>query len=241
MQIIAETFWLPKHGNTPAEYEDAFFPKKNFNQEVKRFRAAIADGATETSFSKEWANLIVQKCCMVNDKKQFIQDLPELQTQWYAEVNKKNMPWYAQEKLYIGAYATMLSLEIKEKTYEIIAIGDSCCFHIRGEQLENCFPLTDSKQFNDRPFLLSSYSNNNEGIMENIIGKSGLKWQKGDEFYLMTDALACWFLKANEKNSRPWAKIRALKPGNFTHFITKLRRTKALRNDDVTLIRVITK
>ncbi len=241
MQIVAETFWLPKHGNTPAEYEDAFFQKKKFNQDVELFRTAIADGATETSFSKKWANLLVQKCCVVNDKKQFIQDLPELQKQWYAEVNQKDMPWYALEKLYIGAYATMLSLEIQENTYKIIAIGDSCLFHIRGEQLENCFPLTHSEQFNDRPVLLSSYANNNEGIIENIIGKSGLKWKKGDEFYLMTDALACWFLEANEKKSRPWAKIRAIKPGNFKHFIAKLRSIKALRNDDVTLVRVITK
>jgi hypothetical protein len=241
MQIVAETFWLPKHGNTPAEYEDAFFPKKKFNQDVKLFRTAIADGATETSFSKEWANLLVQKCCMINDKKQFIQDLPELQTQWYAEVKNKDLPWYAQEKFYIGAYSTILALKLEENTYDVMAIGDTCLFHIRGEQLENCFPLTDSKQFNDRPVLLSSYANNNEGILKNILGKSGLKWQQGDEFYLMTDALACWFLEAYEKKSRPWAKIRALKPGNFKNFIAKLRSSKALHNDDVTLVRVITK
>jgi len=240
MQIVAETFWLPKDGNTPAEYEDAFFPQTKFNQDVKRFKTAIADGATETSFSKEWANLLVQKCCMVNDKKQFIQDLPKLQTQWYAE-NNKNMPWYAQEKFYIGAYSTILSLQISEDTYEIMGIGDSCLFHIRGEQLENCFPLTHSEQFNDRPLLLSSYANNNDEMMGKIIGQSGIKWEKGDEFYLMTDALACWFLKATEKKSRPWAKIRALKPGNFKHFIAKLRNSKALHNDDVTLVRVITK
>jgi hypothetical protein len=240
MQIVAETFWLPKQGNTLTEYEDAFFPKQKFNQDVNLFRAAIADGATETSFSKEWANLLVQKSCMVNNKKQFIQDLPKLQTQWYTEVNNKDMPWYAQEKFYIGAYATILSLKLEETTYEIMAIGDTCLFHIRGENLENCFPLTDSKQFNDRPLLLSSYANNNEGIMEHIIEQSGTKWKQGDEFYLMTDALACWFMEANEKKSRPWAKIRAIKQGNFKNFITKLRSTKVLRNDDVTLVRVIT-
>ena len=241
MQIVAETFWLPKQGNTSAEYEDAFFQKKKFNKDVKLFQTAIADGATETSFSKEWANLLVQNCCVVNDKKQFIQDLPELQKQWYAKVKNNDMPWYAQEKFYLGAYSTMLSLKIEENTYNIMAIGDSCFFHLRGEQLENCFPLTHSEQFNDRPFLLSSYANNNEGTIENILEKSCLEWKTGDEFYLMTDALACWFLGATEKKSRPWEKIRALKQGNFKHFIEELRSTKALRNDDVTLIRLITK
>ena len=178
---------------------------------------------------------------MVNDKKQFIQDLPELQKQWYAEVVKKDMPWYAQEKFYIGAYSTILSFKLEENSYDLISIGDSCFFHIRAEQLENSFPLTHSEQFNDRPLLLSSYANNNEEIMENILGKSGWKWKTGDEFYLMTDALACWFLGETETESRPWAKIRALKQGNFKHFIAKLRSTKELRNDDVTLIRVITK
>ena len=241
MQIVAESFWLPKIGHTLAEYEDAFCPKTKFNQNVKLFRAAIADGAAETSFSKKWANLLVQKCCMVNDPTQFIQELPKLQTQWYTEVKNQDMPWYAQEKFYLGAYAAMLALKLEENTYEVMAIGDACLFHIRGEHLENCFPLTHSEQFNDRPFLLSSYANNNEEIIANIIVKSGLKWENGDEFYLMTDALACWFLEAYEKNRRPWTKIRALKPSNFKKFIAKLRRTKVLHNDDVTLIRVITK
>ena len=45
--------WLPKDGNGPEEYEDAFrsLPEQG--------RFAVADGATETSFSGIWAAALV--------------------------------------------------------------------------------------------------------------------------------------------------------------------------------------
>ena len=64
--------------------------------------------------------------------------------------------------------------------------------------------------------------------------------QSGDEFYLMTDALACWFLQMYEKKRQPWRTMRLLKQSDFEQGIAKLRNTKALRNDDVTLLHIIT-
>ena len=244
MHIIAKSFWLPKHGNAPTEYEDAFCHKKLINKNVNTiFRAAVADGATEASFSKVWANLLVQIYCQgkLNDEKQLIRNLPPLQKYWYAQIAKKPLPWYAQEKLQRGAFSTLLGFTLRENHYEFIAMGDSCLFHIRGDKLENCFPLEHSEQFNNRPFLLSSVAAPNEDIAQHIVYKQALPWQSGDEFYLMTDALACWFLQAYEKKRKPWIRMRSFKASHFETLIANLRNTKLLHNDDVTLLQIMTK
>ena len=66
-------------------------------------------------------------------------------------------------------------------------------------------------------------------------------WQSGDQFFLMTDALAAWFFKQYEQESRPWEVLRDLgyddsKP--FEPWIAALRRNNEIRNDDVTLYRI---
>ena len=48
----AHAFRLPKAGNSDADYEDAFAIGENC--------VAIADGATESSFARAWAEALVQ-------------------------------------------------------------------------------------------------------------------------------------------------------------------------------------
>jgi hypothetical protein len=56
----------------------------------------------------------------------------------------------------------------------------------------------------------------------------------------MTDALAQWFLAEAELGRRPWSALaRAVAtPEGFAAFVDCLRGGGALRNDDVTLVRV---
>ena len=56
MHITGTTLCLPKDGNTKAEYEDAAYPGNEINYYGELFRCAVADGATETSFSRLWAS-----------------------------------------------------------------------------------------------------------------------------------------------------------------------------------------
>ena len=243
MEIMTQSFRLPKLGNTLEEYEDAVFHSSWLkNPPTALFRAAVADGATEASFSKAWANLLVEAYCQgeLNDEKTLIQHLPQLQKQWYAEVTQKPLPWYAVDKLQRGAFSALFGLTLYQNRYDIMAIGDSCLFHIRGDKLENAFPIAHSEQFNNRPLLLSSVAAPNENIAQHLVYKQTLSLQRGDEFYLMTDALACWFLQLYEKKRQPWRTMRLLKKSDFEQWIAKLRNTKALRNDDVTLLRIIT-
>ncbi len=69
------------------------------------------------------------------------------------------------------------------------------------------------------------------------------KWRPGDRLFLMTDALAQWFLKRNLTEKKPWlalarqlAQPRAV--AALTEYIEKLRDKDGLRNDDVTLLTI---
>ena len=67
----------------------------------------------------------------------------------------------------------------------------------------------------------------------------------GDRLFLMTDALAQWFLHAHEQGGRPDEELAsvlsAADPDDaFTAWIEGMRDRDGLRNDDVTLIRMET-
>jgi hypothetical protein len=67
-------------------------------------------------------------------------------------------------------------------------------------------------------------------------------WQPGDAFYLMTDALAYWFMRETEEGRTPWRVLRDLNTSDeikpFREWVKTLRVEGAMRNDDVTLLRV---
>jgi hypothetical protein len=65
----------------------------------------------------------------------------------------------------------------------------------------------------------------------------------GDHLFLMTDALAQWFLDGCERGRRPWDDLTGVLAGNdpaadFPAWVDARRETGALRNDDVTLLAV---
>src|SRR3954453_9104554 len=60
MRVTVTSFALPKSGNTPEEYEDAFYPEWQGERVLDRIRIAVADGATEGSFSRVWARMLAE-------------------------------------------------------------------------------------------------------------------------------------------------------------------------------------
>ena len=210
MHVVAEAFWLPKAGNTPEEYEDAFWPKKSIDRPTPLFRCAVADGATTTSFSRLWARTLVRAYCrgQLGRGKAFLKHLAPLQQKWKMAVSQKPLPWYAEEKLRQGAFSSLLGLTIRgdqgteQLQWNALAVGDSCLFQTREDKVITQFPLTCSDQFTNRPALLSSNPSSNNRLADHIYPASG-QWQDGDAFYLMTDAIACWFLRAVEGGEAP--------------------------------------
>src|SRR6266568_755912 len=55
MRAPVTAWWAPKAGNAADEYEDAYAV------EPAALRYAVADGASETSFAKQWAELLVER------------------------------------------------------------------------------------------------------------------------------------------------------------------------------------
>lgn len=141
---------------------------------------------------------------------------------------------------FLGAAQSLLGenllLDVSPSRFEVCAVGDSCLFQLRDEMIELAFPLTHSSQFDSRPVLLSSNPVNNKQVWEDIVLERGV-YMPGDVLLFATDALAKWFLGQVEAGEYPWEILCALSTQEeFDTFVGELRRSHAMRNDDVTLI-----
>lgn len=238
------SFCLPKQGNKLEEYEDACA----VNAEAGRF--AVADGASESSFAGLWARLLVDGFVKPIEKPEPGSNwLAPLQRRWAGEVDGMTLPWYAEDKRSQGGFATFLGFVIKQGTqtetgsfgeWQALAVGDSCLVQVRQDALIYAFPLTMSNEFGNHPILIGSRGDPVDQLAQRQRRENG-GWQTGDHFYLMTDALAQWFLHTCEQGRKPWRAFHKLLDANspdslFESFVHELRAKEGLRNDDVTLI-----
>lgn len=236
--------WLPKRGNTEDEYEDARAG------DPARGRFAIADGATESSFAGAWARLLVSGFVAASGPQpgRWSDWLPPLQQRWLDEVSGKELPWYAESKLQDGAFATFLGLTIcqpsgfvlERRKWHAVAVGDGCLFQIRSDGLHRAFPMERAADFDNTPWLIGSRNDSPSSLRQKEVRAKG-DWRAGDRFWLMTDALAQWFLTDIEAGDKPWTRLEALLAGDdaqarFADWIEDQRDRQALKNDDVTLL-----
>ncbi len=280
-------FWAAKAGNANGDYEDAFA--------LGHDCLAIADGATESSFARAWAQALTES--FVADPaatqppgiRRLQNWLRPLQSAWHAGVAWDRLPWFAEDKARSGAFATFLGFQMlgregaangeqgteanagveieaappmesslaisflgaaqsalgdnlidmeahEEGAFVAFAIGDSCLFQIRDNDLELAFPLAHSSLFDSRPILVCSNNINNKEVWDDITLERGTV-QPDDILVFATDALARWFLVRHEAGERPWETLCALhSQSEFDDFVTGLRQSRAMRNDDVTLL-----
>ena len=234
-----QVFSLTKRGNVDEEYEDAFAG----DSATGRF--AIADGATESSFAGSWARILVREFVTHSgcESLPWATWLLPLRRRWLTKVGKLSLPWYAEMKLEQGAFATFLGVVFETDAPErgrwsAVAIGDSCLFQVRKDG-HLAFPVTRSEDFDSFPWLIGSREATGETESEKETRTTG-DWQAGDRFYLMTDALAQWYLWQQELGQEPWDAVERVlarpdaKDG-FAEWIDELRHAGGLRNDDVTL------
>jgi hypothetical protein len=250
VHIESECFSLQKAGNRKEEYEDAFHSSISVSKDMAYHRFAIADGASESSFADIWAGLLTSGYCHGQwDSKHIQKFIAKLSKAWRRKLNVKELPWYAQEKLSSGAFSTLTGItfrltEASSAVFDAVAVGDSCIFHIRGDNIIASFPLGSVDDFHNRPVLISSNAAYNTPLKASLKKWSGTA-QAGDSFLLMTDALACWLLTRYEEDISIIKKIyEVTNEQEFIHFVNAERKSIGrdggyyLRNDDVTLIRV---
>lgn len=217
-------------------------------REIRTLRCAVADGATEASFAGLWADRLVRAFGRGQIKSgRIVADLAPLQVAWWTEVRGKPLPWYAEEKLRSGAFSSLLGLTLTERRrdrrmmWTALAVGDSCLFVVRAGRLLQSFPLQQSHCFDNSPVLISSLPARNRSL-ETVLRTCSGSGESGDRFYLMTDAVACWFLARWEHGDEPWTLLDALADDEsgerLDAWLEEQRGAHALRNDDVTVLRV---
>lgn len=210
-------------------------------------RFAVADGATETSFSGLWARMLVRACGRGQLRPEnLLTALGPLQTAWWAEVGRIPLPWYAEEKLRSGAFSSLLGLSLRQRRHDhqlvwsAMAVGDTCLFIVRDNELITSFPIHAADAFDNSPHLISSVPARNRALNSALSMDGGLA-RTGDRFYLVTDALAAWFLGRHEIGGEPWNVLDGFVGDAsrecFAAWMDDERREHRIRNDDVTLLR----
>jgi hypothetical protein len=239
MWVCVQEFHKPKKGSSEAEYEDASFPGTCFHRGVGKFRCAVADGASESAFAREWAQLLVRAFGRGRFHLSFLQQL------WKKLVGKTKLPWYLQAKVNNGAHAALVGLSIgdgERRGWRALAIGDSCLFHVRDQKLLTVGPVTKSVDFDNSPFLLSTLCPAPIPRTAPHVHVMSGTWEPKDSFYLASDALAQWILAEEEAGRPAWQTLcelgTAAEQQPFDTLVTGLRSDNQLHNDDTTLLRL---
>src|SRR5690606_7711668 len=142
----------PKLGHTDSEYEDAWDFSPQSQRRGARLRIAIADGATGSSFAGTWAGLLTGFYSKSRFRTAYglTKATENAATLWRQHVFSLPLPWYAEEKARKGAFSSLLGLDLTATSLEgnvdsqtgkwfALAVGDTCMFHIRRDQLLTAF------------------------------------------------------------------------------------------------------
>jgi hypothetical protein len=232
---LIEAFCCPKEGNATEEYEDAWCARRL--AAADRHRVAIADGATESSFSRLWAGLLVERWARDDATgPEFFDRLEGVRRLWRLRVGRRSLPWYAAAA-FLG-----LELDAATRAWRAIAVGDCCIFQldcVRPEmRLVHAFPMTRSAEFGSGPYLVGSDLAGNLDIRTHIRTSSGAL-RDGDVLLAATDALSAWLLWREEEGRPVWKWLTAGFNGQswFAALADKAR-GDGVRNDDMTLVRI---
>ena len=235
--------WLPKKGKRAGENEDApraVFYKKTKGPGGQAARIALADGAAESPFAKEWAATLAQD---------FTKDPPRLegsgsapldkwlrprQEAWRELVPWEHMQWHAQIQAETGALAALIGVVFThgpELAWEALAVGDARMFVIRGRTPTAAFP----DQQGARKEFISSNPESNGGL--HITAKRGRgTCLPGDRVVMATGALALWFAETQAIGKDPWTPLEQMDAPRWHPWIREKQERGEMRNDDVTLI-----
>ena len=225
---------IPKEGETASE-------DFGLAEETRTgWRAAVADGATSSFLSGYWAQMLCQGYCeQAEGAGDTLPDLTPFRAAWRDYAISQPLPWYMQEKLKAGAAAAFVGITLSpvEERWRAVAVGDCCLIQLRDKRLLTAFPVERADDFGAIPILLHTDPAHRG---ETYTRATGGTFQPGDAFYLMSDALAAWFLREFEQGREPWNWLADLQGDagirEFARRIRSLRETGRLKNDDTTLI-----
>ena len=239
LAIRCREFLLPRRGHRAEECQDACACSP------QRGRFAVADGAAESAHAGLWARLLVEEFVRCPERcPAWGEWLPPLQARWASEVGTAPddlpVPWYLDLQHRRGAFATFLGLAVEQGRWHAFAVGDSCLFQVRDDRLLVRFPLASAAEFGNCPWLVGSRTSPTD-----VPDKQGARLEgdckAGDHLWLMTDALAQWFLRESDAGGKPWrdlARLLSEPDDSFATWVEGQRTAGRLRNDDIALVAV---
>lgn len=235
---------IAKVGNSANENEDnVLVPSISELDSEPIIKFAIADGATESSFSKEWSDLLVS---CYKDKPFDLTNLPltinAISEAWQSTTSAIELPWYAQQKLENGAFATFLglTLNLEEQTFEAVSIGDCTLFQVRDNELISSFPITSFKDFGNTPSLFATNPRFQTDFEKSVKYLNG-QTKSGDLLILASDALAMWIFKRLNEGERPWLSLLTLLnyedyQTDFSNWTFNKIKENEMKNDDISVV-----
>lgn len=195
--------------------------------------AAVADGASGSLFSREWARELVRLYGhSLSDEALWRQAVQN----WERRTQGNDLPWYLAAKKAEGAQAAFVGVTCQaDGTWEAVAAGDCCLIQRRENQLQTAFPLSVADDFSSTPALWATNAQppQNRAATHRTAGN----WSGGDDLYLMTDALALWCLREIEAGRDPWVWLDGIMSDkDFRQRVNLLRENGRLRGDDTTVL-----
>lgn len=258
MRVYVHSFSEPKRGSSPEEDEDAvWIPTEVVADEFigADFRAALSDGATESLLARYWSHHLVEvfgsadrsPCTESGFTAAYMAAIARWQdflAGYVRDRHERGSPisWYEEPGIERGAFATLLVLELCENhSWRAAAVGDSCLFQVRDDQLVAAFPFDNASSFSLQPPLLRSRDPDDARLMDHLRKREG-EWEPDDRFFLASDALASWLLASVDADGSPWAVFYDLSTQDelrtYSELVDQERDCGRLKNDDTTMVRI---
>ena len=241
MKIEISRWTVEKAGNPADENDDAAASVRLDG----RIRAAVADGATESSFSDYWAQALVS--AWVRGATSAIDQrlLAMARHQWEERLPSwESLPWYAQAKLQEGSHATIAGLDMRIRRarayWSITVVGDCQLFVLKGDErlwMRRTVPAASASEFGYHPTLIST----NEDSWPVVAARAFHgRMRPPFELWMATDAFAECCLSAHQRGERQWNEwARAMRDADsFRAAVNEARTNRGMRNDDTTVVRI---
>lgn len=217
----------------------------NYAFNIGNNRFAISDGVSISFFSEIWSKILTHR--FVENKNSLdAKFLTDCQKEWHKNIieiiKKPDVKWFVKAKYNKKEFAaaTFIGLQFleEENKWIVQSIGDSFLFFVP----KNC---TDYDQIitypNEKGFVFDNYPNYFASIENNHRGKRHVSTKKSLEegtFFLMTDAIAEWFVKELKENVENAVNllVNIENQEHFLEVVQSKRSDNSLKNDDTTIL-----
>jgi len=214
----------------------------NYAVNKSSHRFSVSDGVSKSFFPKVWSEILVSQFVERTDLKES-ELIKVCQAEWQKSIDELvSLPetkWFtkSQYSRKDPALATFIGLQFfeNEKKWSASALGDSFLFFVPTDfkdyqkELVKLSSKTEPIVFDNFPDYLTSIGDSHKGRAKEKGGNL-----RNGTFYLMTDALAEWFLNEGENAI---GKITVWKSqSDFERFITQAIDENQLTNDDSAIL-----